>query len=173
MIKTKFKDVKIIKFKKNLDKRGFFSEIFNLKDKLNFKIRQINLSFSKKKNTFRGLHYQKGRNAQAKIIGVLKGEITDYIICLKKKDKNFGKFLKISIKENDMKFIFIPKGYAHGFLTKKKNTLIIYYVDNFYNKKDEDGISVLDNNLNLKLPKKLIMSKRDRNLKILNKKNYF
>jgi dTDP-4-dehydrorhamnose 3,5-epimerase len=170
MIKTKFKDVKIIKLKKNFDKRGFFSEIFNLKDKLNFKIKQINLSYSKKKNTFRGLHYQKGRNAQAKIIGVLKGEIIDYIICLKKKDKNFGKFVKVSIKENDMKFILIPKGYAHGFLTKKNNTLIIYYVDNFYDKKSEDGISALDDNLNLKLPKKLIMSKKDRNLKYLDKK---
>ena len=171
---TNFKDVKIIKTKKNIDTRGYFSEIFNLKTKINFNIKQINLSVSKKTNTFRGLHYQKGRSAQGKIVGVIKGEIVDYIVCLKKKDRNFGKILKISVKENEMKFILVPKGYAHGFLTKKRNTCVIYFVDNFYNKKSEDGILALDKTLNLKLPDKTIFSEKDKRLHNFNiKKNYF
>ncbi len=171
---TKFKDIKIIELEKKIDSRGYFAEIFSLRNKFNFDIKQINASLSKKVNTFRGLHYQKGVSAQAKIIGVMKGEIIDYIFCLKKGDKNFGKILKIKIKENQMKLVYIPKGYAHGFLTKKKNTLILYFVNKLYNKKSEDGISPLDNQLKLNLPSKIIMSKKDRKLNIFNKnKSYF
>lgn len=170
---TTFKDVKIIRTKKNIDSRGYFSEIFNLKTKINFNIKQINLSVSKKINTFRGLHYQKGKSAQGKIVGVINGEIIDYVVCLKKKDRNFGKMLKISIKENEMKFILIPKGYAHGFLTKKKNTCVIYFVDKFYNKKNEDGISALDKVLNLNLPNRTIFSKKDKNLDNFNINNSY
>ena len=73
-----------------------------------------------------------------------------------------------------MKFILVPKGYAHGFLTKKRNTCVIYFVDNFYNKKSEDGILALDKTLNLKLPDKTIFSEKDKRLHNFNiKKNYF
>lgn len=177
IIKTKFNDVKIFKPKKFNDNRGYFTEIFNKKNIAQItkeNIVQINYSFSKKKNTFRGLHFQKSKYAQSKIITVINGEIDDYIFCLKNNSNDFGKYIKINIKSKNLSSVYVPKGYAHGFLTKKENTLVMYTVDVNYNKKMDDGISVLDENIKIKIPKNCVLSKKDLNLSFFNKnKKYF
>jgi dTDP-4-dehydrorhamnose 3,5-epimerase len=157
------------------DKRGFFVENYNLK-KINFffsgNFVQENISLSVKKNTFRGLHFQKGNFSQDKFISVLRGEIIDYIYDLRSKSKTYKKLLKIKINEKSRFSIFIPKGCAHGFLTLKANTVVSYKVSNHYNKIYDRGINY--KNIILDLGKKCIISSRDKNLKLLNKeKKYF
>jgi|1048.fasta_scaffold17722_4 dTDP-4-dehydrorhamnose 3,5-epimerase len=175
ILSTKIIGVKLIYPKYIKDKRGFFVENYNLKKFKSFfkgTFVQENKSLSKQKNTFRGLHYQIENFAQDKLIGVDKGQIFDYIFDLRKKSKTYNKLLKIKIGEKSRFLIFIPKGCAHGFLTLKKNTIICYKVSNYYNKFYDSGINhkgVIPN-----LYKKIIISKKDKNLDIFDfKKKYF
>jgi dTDP-4-dehydrorhamnose 3,5-epimerase-like enzyme len=81
---------------------------------------QQNISFSKYKNVFRGMHFQTGNFSQDKLLMVIKGEIDDFIFDLRKNSQTYRKLVKINLKENANKLIYIPKGCAHGFLTKKQ-----------------------------------------------------
>lgn len=156
------------------DKRGFFVEIYNLKKINSFfsgNFVQENMSLSIKKNTFRGLHFQRGNFSQDKLISVLRGEIIDYIFDLRSNSKTYKKLLKIKINEKSRFLIFIPKGCAHGFLTLRANTIVNYKVSNFYNKIYESGINY--KNIILHLDKKIIISKRDMNLKLFNQGTKF
>jgi dTDP-4-dehydrorhamnose 3,5-epimerase len=108
------------------DKRGFFSPISLLDNSWV----QSNISFNKKKHTFRGLHYQEGEFAQKKIVFVLKGEIYDYLYDLKNKTLH-----QYHLRAGE--YIVVPKEYAHGFTTLKKNTLIQYFVDKPYSPQNE------------------------------------
>lgn len=173
--KTKINGVLIIGFKIIKDARGFFCEIYNLK-KLNKFIKkkfvQENLSFSKKKGTFRGMHFQEGKSSQSKLLWVIKGEIDDYIFDMRKKSPTYGKLIKININEKNNKLIFIPEGCAHGFLTKKNNTIINYKVTKTFNKKKDKGLYF--KSINLNLPNNIIISDKDKNLPNFNhKQKYF
>jgi len=167
--KTYIKDLFVIKFKKKTDKRGFFAELYNSyknTKKINLNFLQQNISFSKYKNVFRGMHFQTGSFSQDKLLMVIKGEIDDFIFDLRKKSKTYCKLVKINLKENTDKLIYIPKGCAHGFLTKKKNTLIMYSVTKNYNRKRDSGFNY--KSLGIKLPRKIIISTKDKNLPIFN-----
>ena len=162
------KNILILSLKKNIDKRGFFKEIYSKKNflaKINFV--QDNYSYSKKKNTFRGFHYQLKPFSQSKLIYIIKGEILDIIVDIRRKSKTFMKIFKIRLKAGDNKLLFVPKGFAHAFLTLKDNTEVFYKVDNFYSKKHEKGINVKDPKLKIFRKfffKKLILSKKDKML---------
>ena len=100
------------------------------------------------------------------------GEIDDFILDLRKSSKTYGKTIKINLSENSKKLLFIPKGCAHGFLTKKNNTIINYKVDEYYNKKNDSGINLLGSGIIFK--NKVIISKKDKKLPKLNlTKQYF
>ena len=173
---TQIDGVKLIYPKYISDKRGFFAEIVNLKKFKSFfkgKFVQENVSFSIKKGTFRGMHFQKGRYAQDKLISVLKGSITDFIFDLRSNSKTYKKLIKINLTEQSNFFIFVPVGCAHGFLTNAHNTIVTYKASNYYNKKSDSGIYY--NSIKVKLNKKKItISKKDKNLKSFSeKKKYF
>ena len=165
------KKILIFSLRKKIDKRGFFKEIYSKKillEKINFV--QDNHSYSKKKNTFRGFHYQLKPFSQSKLIYVIKGEILDIVLDIRKKSKTFMKIFKIRLKASDNKLLFVPKGFAHGFLTLSDDTEVFYKVDNFFSKKHEKGINVKDPKLKIfdKLfLKKLILSKKDKMLPYL------
>ena len=165
------KKILIFSLRKKIDKRGFFKEIYSKKillEKINFV--QDNHSYSKKKNTFRGFHYQLKPFSQSKLIYVIKGEILDIVLDIRKKSKTFMKIFKIRLKASDNKLLFVPKGFAHGFLTLSDDTEVFYKVDNFFSKKHEKGINVKDPKLKIfdKLfLKKLILSKKDKILPYL------
>jgi dTDP-4-dehydrorhamnose 3,5-epimerase len=164
---TKIKGVKLIYPKIIKDKRGHFVEIYNLKKLKDFfsgNFVQENQSLSIKKNTFRGLHFQKGKFSQDKLLTVLKGEIVDYIFDLRPKSKTYEKLLKIKISDKSKFLLFIPKGCAHGFLTLKRNTIINYKVSNFYNKSYNSGINY--KKIIQDLNKKFIVSDNDKKLKL-------
>ena len=176
IINTKIKGVLIVKTKLFKDNRGYFTESYNLKKfkKLSIKTSlQDNVSYNKKKYTFRGLHYQIKPYAQSKLIKVEKGEILDFILDLRPRSKTYLKMITIKLSEKDQKQIYIPKGLAHGYLTLKPNTKIHYKVDEYYAPKHEKGINI--NDPKLKFSKininKFILNKKDKNLPFLDERH--
>ena len=160
LVKTKLEGLLIVKTDIYKDNRGFFKEIEKfkiLKKKFIFDC----LSFSKK-NTLRGLHLQKNKS-QAKIITVTQGKILDVVVDLRKKSKTYGKHFSIKISENSDFSLFIPEGFAHGFLCLSKTCTIYYKCTNYRDQKSEITIKWDDKNLKIKWPvRNPILSKKDR-----------
>ena len=160
LIKTKLKDLLIVKTKIFKDNRGFFKEIEKKKIlKKNFIFDC--LSFSKK-NTLRGLHLQK-KKSQAKIVTVVQGKILDVVVDLRKNSKTFGKHFSIKMSHNSNFSLYIPQGFAHGFICLTKKCAVYYKCTNYRNKKGEITIKWDDKDLKIKWPtKKPILSKKDK-----------
>jgi dTDP-4-dehydrorhamnose 3,5-epimerase len=135
------------------DKRGYFIESFN-KDTfynstgLEIDFVQDNESQSSK-GVLRGLHYQTGECAQAKLVRVIKGKVLDVVVDLRPKSKTFGEHVSIVLSEENKTQFFVPKGFAHGFLVLEDYTIFSYKCDNYYNKGAEAGIIYNDKNLNI------------------------
>jgi len=149
---TKFQDLVVIENQSFNDDRGFFYESFRsdfIEKYFNKKILfcQDNIVKSNK-NVLRGLHYQ-DPNSQSKLITVLKGEILDIAVDIRKKSKTYGKYFSILLSEKNNKSLFVPKGFAHGYLSLESNTLVHYKVDSYYNKSTEKGIRYDDPFLNI------------------------
>ena len=160
-IKTKLKDLVLVKSKVFSDKRGFFKEIEKkniLKKKFVFDC----FSYSEK-NTLRGLHLQTTKS-QAKFITVVQGKILDVVVDLRKNSKTFGQHYKIVLSENKAKYLFVPKGFAHGFLCLDKENIIVYNCSNYRAAKYEKILKWDDKNLKINWGiKNPILSKRDQN----------
>ncbi len=159
--KTKFTGLKIISNKIYKDYRGYFKEDFK---SIFFKGSKFIFSCTSKskKNVLRGLHMQT-KNKQGKFVSVLKGSILDVVVDLRKNSKTFGKHYKIKLSDKNGKSIFIPPGFAHGFLALKKENIVHYYNTNYRSAKHEIGITWNDSSLKIKWPtKKPIISKKDR-----------
>ena len=160
LIKTKIKDLLIIKTNIYKDHRGFFKEIEKfkiLKKKFIFDC----LSFSKK-NTLRGLHLQT-KKPQAKIITVAHGKILDVVVDLRKNSKTYGKHFSIKMSYDSNYSLFIPEGFAHGFICLSKTCLVYYKCTNYRDQKSEITLKWDDKDLKIKWPiKKPILSKKDR-----------
>ena len=157
---TKFRGIVVIDKKKFKDKRGYFLELFkkNL-FKNQFPFTSISLS---KKSVLRGLHLQL-KKKQGKYVSVLKGEILDVAVDLRKNSKTFGKHFKIILSEKNSKSIFIPPGFAHGFYALGKENYILYSCTNYRHKKSEIGIKWNGKVLGIKWPKKNpIISQKDK-----------
>lgn len=160
--KTKFKDLKIFKSKVFNDKRGYFREIFKEKFFKNKKFLFTCSSLSKK-NVLRGLHLQT-KFSQGKYISVVKGEIFDVVVDLRKNSKTFRKYFSIRISEENGISIYVPQGFAHGFLGLKKENIITYHCTNYRSKKHEVGLNWNDKDIKIKWPiKKPILSNKDKN----------
>tara|TARA_Y100000389_G_scaffold203839_1_gene253699 strand:- start:12 stop:548 length:537 start_codon:yes stop_codon:yes gene_type:complete len=165
IIKTKFKDLFVIKQKKNNDKRGFLRETYN--DKIiNTKFCFEYFTFSNK-NVLRGFHFQI-KNPQSKYVNVLKGKILDCVIDLRHNSKTFGKTFKIILSKENSLGLLIPRGFAHAYYSYEKENLIYYKLDNYYNPLGERGVIWNDRVLNVKWPNKNpLISKKDKILPTL------
>jgi len=159
IIKTKFKGLLIIESKNYYDKRGYFRELLiekKIKQKFPFKVMSLS-----KKNVLRGLHFQI-KTPQGKFISVLKGKILDVAVDIRKNSKTFGKHFKIILSEKNCRSVYIPPGFAHGFLGLQKNNLISYSCTNYRNKNNERGLLWNDKNLKIYWGiNKPILSKKD------------
>ncbi len=153
------------------DERGYFFESFN--QKLFNKITGISINFvqdnqsKSSRGVLRGLHYQTGAYAQAKLVRVIKGKALDVCVDLRPGSNTFGKYFSIVLDAIENKQLFIPRGFAHGFLVLEDDTLITYKCDNFYNKQFEKGILHSDSSINIdwNFPEnELILSDKDKNL---------
>jgi len=161
LIKTNIKDLKIIKTKIFKDKRGFLREVFKENLIKNKKFIFNLMSFSKK-NVLRGLHIQT-KNSQAKIITVTHGKIFDVVVDLRKKSKTFKKSYSIIISDKSDFSLYVPEGFAHGFLCLSKECTINYTCSNYRNSNSELTLDWEDEQLGIKWPtKKPILSKKDK-----------
>ena len=162
IIKTKFKDLFIVKQKNNVDRRGSLRETFNKKI-LNKKF-IFEYCTTSKANALRGFHFQY-KFQQAKYVSVLKGKILDYVIDLRKNSKTFGKTFKIVLSDKNCLSLYIPEGFAHAYYSYEKYNIIYYKLTNYYKPKFEDGINLLDKDLKINWPKKSFsISKKDKKL---------
>lgn len=161
LIKTKIKDLLILKTKIFKDKRGFLKEVFR-KDILNKDFPFDIMSYSKK-NVLRGLHFQ-SKFPQAKLITVTHGKILDVAVDLRRNSKTFGKYFSIEISQNDDFSFYIPENFAHGFICLSKSCTINYRCSGFRNAKYEKTLAWNDPDLNINWPiKKPILSDKDKN----------
>ena len=164
--KTNFKGLILLKSKTHNDSRGFFKEV-NKKKILKKKLIFDCLSRSKK-NTIRGLHFQR-KNPQGKFITVVEGEILDVAVDLRKRSRTYGKYFSIKIKYNSDFSIFIPEGFAHGFACLSKTCTLYYRCTNYRNKQSETTLRWDDPELDINwMVKKPILSEKDKNGKFLN-----
>jgi dTDP-4-dehydrorhamnose 3,5-epimerase len=162
-------NVKILKTSIHSDYRGYFTELYstNWNEELaNFKVVQVNFVHSKLKNTLRGLHFQKGDYSQGKVITCISGSIMDVIVDINPESDYYKHHCKITISSDNMESIFIPKGYAHGYLTLSDNVQVIYMVDNMYNPLNEVTLNYKDFNLDINWgveEENLTLSQKDKN----------
>lgn len=161
------------------DSRGSFFESFNqqifnnlIGKKINFV--QDNQSFSKK-GVLRGLHFQQGDYAQAKLVRVVKGSVLDVAVDLRYNSPTFGKHFSIELSEINNLQLFIPRGFAHGFVVLSDEAIFQYKCDNYYNQESEGGIIYNDSNLKIDWKTKkenLIISEKDLLLNSFNNQNF-
>ena len=160
MIKTKLKDLFLIKNIAHKDYRGYFKELIR-ENKLGKKFPFLVMSFSKK-GVIRGMHLQT-KKSQGKFVSVIKGKIFDVVIDLRKNSNTFGKQYHCILREQNSKSIYIPPGFAHGFQALNKENYIIYSCTKYRDSKSEVSINCNDKYLEIKWPlKKKIISKKDK-----------
>lgn len=157
------------------DNRGLFYETYN---KTTFKkITGLSIDFVQDNQsnstygTLRGLHYQKGKMAQAKLVRVIQGKVLDIVVDIRKDSQTYGQHFSIVLDDTNKLQLFIQRGFAHGFITLSRNSVFSYKCDNFYDKTSDGGIIYNDATLSLNwhLPKEdFIISKKDKQLPTFN-----
>lgn len=167
-IRTKIRDLFVIEPELREDERGYFTRIFCKKELskigVKYNIVQINRSLTVVKGTIRGLHYQKNPRAEDKIVQCIKGAIFDIALDIRRESKTFGQWFGIEISATNKKMLLVPKGLAHGFQTLEKNSIVQYFVSEYYSPEYESGIRWNDPRFNFKWPvKNPKLSKKDSN----------
>lgn len=152
-IATKLKDCFIIEPNVIPDERGYFMESYNEKrfeqeTGLQVHFVQDNQSFSTK-GVLRGLHYQTGEHAQAKLVRVLQGEVLDVAVDVRPGSPTYGEHVAVLLSEENKKQLFVPRGFAHGFIVMSDTATFFYKCDNFYNKESEGGIIYNDTSIGI------------------------
>ena len=135
----------------------------------NIQFIQDNESHSKF-GTIRGLHFQRPPHEQSKLIRVSSGKIQDVILDIRKDSETYGKHESYELSSDNNRLLFIPKGFAHGFLVLSQEAIVNYKVDNYYNSESEAGVRYNDPKLNINWnlsPEQIIVSDKDSNLPIL------
>jgi dTDP-4-dehydrorhamnose 3,5-epimerase len=164
-----FSQVSLKKRDKFESEIGYFTNTYNLEINQGVFI-QDSISFIKNIGTVKGLHLQNSPFAQAKLVTVLSGGIIDYIVDLRPYSNTYLDYGKVIISEENKHILFIPRGFAHGYITSMENTMISYKVDNDYSPKHEIIINWQDETLGLKWPlhNQYFLSKKDEGAKKLN-----
>ena len=171
--RAEISDVIIIEPKVFSDERGYFFESFKQNELNEFLGYDVNFcQDNESKSTYgvlRGLHYQEPPFAQAKLVRVIQGSVLDVAVDIRQDSPTFGKHVAVELSEENKKQLFIPRGFAHGFVVLSENAIFSYKVDNYYNGEFEKGIAYNDPNIgiNWKLKSNLIISERDRNNQFL------
>jgi dTDP-4-dehydrorhamnose 3,5-epimerase len=156
------------------DDRGYFMESFNEKtfiEKAGFSVHfvQDNQSFSSQ-GVLRGLHYQTGEHAQAKLVRVLNGEVLDIAVDIRPGSETYGQYASVVLSGENQKQFFVPRGFAHGFLVLSETAVFFYKCDNFYDRESEGGIIYNDPSINIdwNFPVgQMLVSEKDMNLPTL------
>lgn len=166
-IETAIKGVYILEPRVFQDARGYFMETWNQADfdKHVGKVTFIQDNESKSSyGVLRGLHYQKGEFSQAKLVRVIKGKVLDVAVDIRKSSPTFGKYVLVELSEENKHQLFIPRGFAHGFLVLSEEAVFTYKVDNVYAPQAEAGIKWNDEDIAIEWPinpQDLVLSEKD------------
>jgi dTDP-4-dehydrorhamnose 3,5-epimerase len=168
-IKTHIPDILICKPKVILDERGYFYESYKksvLEDFIGAPLNFIQDNEAKStKGVLRGLHYQLPPFAQTKLVRVIQGSVLDVVVDIRRNSATFGQHVALEISEENKLQLFIPKGFAHGYIVLSETAIFAYKVDNYYHKESERGILYNDKDLNIdwKYPiNELLISEKDK-----------
>ncbi|MBR1400584.1 MAG: dTDP-4-dehydrorhamnose 3,5-epimerase [Prevotella sp.] len=165
--KTDIEGVYVLEPKVFGDSRGYFFEAFKQSD---FEKNIGHVDFvqdNESKSSYgvlRGLHYQKGAFSQAKLVRVIQGKVLDVAVDLRRKSPTFGKYVMVELSEDNKRQLFIPRGFAHGFLVLSEKAVFTYKVDNVYAPQAEASIRYDDPDINIQWPidaKDVLMSEKD------------
>lgn len=152
-LKTPFEDLYVFEPTVFEDERGYFFEAFNSRTfeketGINRPFVQDNQAFSSK-GVLRGMHFQTGEYAQAKLVRVLHGEVLDVVVDLRNESPTFGQYFSIVLSASNKKQLYVPRGFAHGYLVCSETAEFFYKCDNFYHQPAEGGIRYDDPDLNI------------------------
>lgn len=149
------------------DNRGYFMETFNYND---FAILGLDINFVQDnqsqsiKGVLRGMHFQKTK-PQSKLVRVIKGEVYDVVVDLRKSSSTYGQWFGIYLSEYNKKQVYVPKGFAHGFLTTSDEAVLVYKCSEFYDPIDEGGFMYNDTTIGIEWPlidgMQVILSEKD------------
>lgn len=164
---TELKGAFILDVKKLEDERGFFGRSYCQKEfddhGMTSRVVQANVSYNKSKGTLRGMHYQMSPYEETKLVRCVRGAIYDVIIDLRKDSPTYTKWIGVELKEDSYRMLFVPEGFAHGFITLEDNTEVIYQVSQFYTPGAENGLRWNDPSFNIKWPiEPVIISEKDK-----------
>ena len=173
VIKTSIPDVLIIEPKVFGDERGYFMECWSQRE-FDEKVRPIAfVQDNESKSSYgvlRGLHFQKGKAAQSKLIRVVKGRILDVAVDIRKGSPTFGRYVKVELTGDNHRQMFIPRGFAHGFVVLSKEAVCQYKCDNFYAPQEEGAVAWDDPDLGIdwQVPvEDVVLSEKDRHHPVL------
>ena len=166
---TKLKGAYLIDIERLKDERGFFARSWCQKEfqdqGLNSKLVQCSISFNAKKGTLRGMHYQIKPFEETKLIRCTSGSIYDVIVDLRPDSESYGQHIGVVLSSDNRKLLYVPEGFAHGFLTLEDNTEIFYQMSEFFAPGFSRGFRWNDPFVNINWPGKVeVISERDRNL---------
>ena len=179
LIPTKIPGVIIIEPKVFYDARGYFYESYK-KEILDSKIGKFEVvQENESKSTYgvlRGIHFQKGANAQAKLVRVLKGKVIDVAIDLRKSSPTFVQYVMVELSDENKHQLFVPKGFGHAYLVLSDEAVFTYKVDNIYAPETEGSVLFSDPTLDIKWPiekEKMILSDKDIHAPLLENADLF
>jgi dTDP-4-dehydrorhamnose 3,5-epimerase len=171
---TEFEDLYIIQLEKKGDERGWFMRTFDhnsFSKKINgyhSEWKQMNHSFNSDKYTWRGFHFQNSPFQETKAIRCVQGKVLDCVLDLREHSKTYLKVFQVELSQDNCKMLFIPKGFAHGYLTLEENSALVYLHDEYYMPEYESGVRFDDPKIDFTLPiNPIIISDRDKNHKDL------
>lgn len=177
--KTKLDGVYIIEPRVFEDARGYFFEAFK-KNEFEENIGEVDfVQDNESKSSYgvlRGLHYQKGDSAQAKLVRVIKGCVVDVAVDIRRSSPTFGEYVMVELSEENKRQLYIPRGFAHGFLVLSDEAVFTYKVDNVYAPQSEASIRYDDKDIAIEWPipvDKVIVSDKDRNASTLSDAELF
>ena len=165
---TELKGAYVIEIEKHEDDRGFFARSWCLKEfklmGLNDRLVQCNISFNKKAGTLRGMHFQIYPYEEAKLVRCTMGAIFDVIIDLRKDSSSYKKYFSVTMTSEDRNMLYVPEGFAHGFLTLEDNTEVFYQMSEFYAPEYARGYRWNDPAFDIHWPQEIrVLSNRDQN----------
>ena len=157
--KTNFEGVHIVKLQVIADERGFFARSWCKNEfsehGLDTNCLQMNISFNKCKGTLRGMHYQVEPYGEVKIVRCTRGAIYDVIIDLRKESKTYLMWMSVELNDENREMIYIPKGFAHGFLTLQDDTEVCYQMSENYSPNAARGIRFDDPDFKIQWPSEI------------------
>jgi dTDP-4-dehydrorhamnose 3,5-epimerase len=167
-VETKLSGAYLIKPERHQDERGYFARTFCRKEfieqGLNPEVVQCSVSFNHKRGTFRGMHFQAPPYEEEKLVTCVQGAILDYIVDLRPESPTFKEYVKVELSATNGFALYVPKSFAHGFLTLQDNSLVLYHMSEYHHSEAALGFRWDDPAFDISLPFQVTtQAERDRN----------